>query len=203
MPLESRLAAPVSDCISVEVRCRNGACKGTFRFQVRTARRPRLHDSLACPAGKTPWWFAGKPSNARNLVEAILGNRTRTTSPLRRGKPPPRSLPPSSSSSTPTPEPNARAIPLKKQNSPAPELAYPLTGCGEWWTRTQRSRTDPRIRLEVPLRLDLEPPLYQRIAAEAARLRALGLSDQRISARFRVDGKTVAKAIRWFQGCVG
>ena len=67
-----------------------------------------------------------------------------------------------------------------------------------WWTRTQRLRTDPRLPLEVPLGVALEPPLYQRIAPEAARFRALGLSDQRIAARLRVDAKTVAKAIRWF-----
>ena len=69
-----------------------------------------------------------------------------------------------------------------------------------WWTRTQRLRTDPRIPLAVPLRVALEPPLYQRIAPEAARFRALGLSDQRIAARLRVDAKTVAKAVRWLSG---
>ena len=70
------------------------------------------------------------------------------------------------------------------------------------WTRTQRLRTDPRILLKVPLCVALEPPMYQRLAPEAARLRALGLSDQRISARLRVDAKTVAKGIRWFDGRV-
>ena len=72
----------------------------------------------------------------------------------------------------------------------------------DWWTRTQRLRTDPQIRLAVPLRVALEVPLYQRIAPEAVRLRALAVSDQRIAARLRVDAKTVAKAIRWFQGRV-
>ena len=54
--------------------------------------------------------------------------------------------------------------------------------------------------IEAPLREVTAPPIYQRIAPEAARLRAAGLSDHAICLRFRVTDKTAAKAIRWFLG---
>ena len=56
---------------------------------------------------------------------------------------------------------------------------------------------DPGTAREVD-----DPPIYQRLAREAARLRelALGLSDHEIGLRFRVTDKTATKAIRWFLG---
>ena len=50
------------------------------------------------------------------------------------------------------------------------------------------------------LREVTDPPIYQRIALEAARLRELGLSDHAIGLRFCVTDKTAAKAIRSFLG---
>ena len=44
---------------------------------------------------------------------------------------------------------------------------------------------------------DAEAPTYQRIAREAERLRALGLSLNRIAENLGIDDKTVARAIRW------
>ena len=60
------------------------------------------------------------------------------------------------------------------------------------------------LLIEAPLREVTDPPIYQRIAPEAARLRELGLSDHAIGLCFRVTDKTAAKAIRWFLGrCTG
>ena len=56
------------------------------------------------------------------------------------------------------------------------------------------------LLIEAPLREVTDPPIYQQIAPEAARLRAAGRSDHAIGLRFRVTDKTVAKAIRWFLG---
>lgn len=39
---------------------------------------------------------------------------------------------------------------------------------------------------------------YQRIAAEARRLRALGLSYRRIAEKLGTTDRTVRKAIKWF-----
>ena len=65
-------------------------------------------------------------------------------------------------------------------------------------TRSQRLRTVVRLPIDTPLREVTDPPIYQRIAPEAARFRATGLSDHAIGLRFRVTDKTAAKAIRWF-----
>ena len=42
-----------------------------------------------------------------------------------------------------------------------------------------------------------DPPVYQRIAREASRLRRLGLSFERIASALRTSDKTVTKAIAW------
>jgi hypothetical protein len=44
---------------------------------------------------------------------------------------------------------------------------------------------------------EAEPPLYQKLAPEIARLRQLGLSRRRIAIALGIDDKTVAKAFRW------
>lgn len=46
---------------------------------------------------------------------------------------------------------------------------------------------------------EAEAPTYQRIACEAERLRALGLSLNRIAEHLGVDDKTVAKSLAWIQ----
>jgi hypothetical protein len=47
--------------------------------------------------------------------------------------------------------------------------------------------------------LEIEhPPLYQRIAGQANRLRQLGLSDRATARHLGTDNKLVAKAIRWW-----
>ena len=56
------------------------------------------------------------------------------------------------------------------------------------------------LPIEASLREVTDPPIYQPIAPEAARLRATGLSAHAIGLRFRVTDKTTAKAIRWFVG---
>jgi hypothetical protein len=67
-----------------------------------------------------------------------------------------------------------------------------------WWTRSERIRTASEVALSFPL-TEAEPPTYQRIAREAERLRALGLSLNRIAEHLGVDGKTVGKALAWLQ----
>ena len=42
-------------------------------------------------------------------------------------------------------------------------------------------------------------PVYQRIAAQAAEMRAAGVALHAIAEHFGVDGHTAAKAVRWFQ----
>ena len=54
------------------------------------------------------------------------------------------------------------------------------------------------LPIESPLCEVTDPPIYQRIAPEAVRLREAGLSDQALGIRFCVTDKTAAKAIRWF-----
>ena len=56
------------------------------------------------------------------------------------------------------------------------------------------------ISIEAPLPDMTDPPIYQRIAPDAARFRAAGLSDHAIGLRLRVTDKTAAKLIRWFLG---
>ena len=58
-------------------------------------------------------------------------------------------------------------------------------------TRSQRLRTDAGLLIEEPLRPVTSPPIYQRMAPEASRLRAAGLSDHAIGLRFRVTDKGV------------
>ena len=55
------------------------------------------------------------------------------------------------------------------------------------------------IPLEVEFREQLPTPVYQRIAHEAARLHAAGLTLKAIAARLAVDDHTAAKAVRWFR----
>ena len=73
-----------------------------------------------------------------------------------------------------------------------------LRAVSEGWTRSQSIRTSVRFPFSVDLVEVEPPPTYQRIAAEASRLRQLGLPDSKIAAALGVTDKTVAKAIRWF-----
>jgi DNA-binding NarL/FixJ family response regulator len=69
-----------------------------------------------------------------------------------------------------------------------------------WWTLSQRIRTVSEIAFEVTL-VEASPPLtYQRIAEKAIHLNQLGLSNEAIARHLGVDGKTVAKAVRWGMG---
>lgn len=64
------------------------------------------------------------------------------------------------------------------------------------WITVQAARSDQGdLRgLSVPV------PVYQRIAAEAAGMRAGGAGFRVIAAYFGVDDHAAAKAVRWFQG---
>jgi len=46
---------------------------------------------------------------------------------------------------------------------------------------------------------EAEAPIYQRIARDVERLRALGLSLNKIAEHLGLDDKTVAKGLRWNQ----
>jgi hypothetical protein len=46
----------------------------------------------------------------------------------------------------------------------------------------------------------VEPPRYRQIAEKALHLNQLGLSNEAIARRIGVDGKTVAKVLRWMMG---
>ena len=67
----------------------------------------------------------------------------------------------------------------------------------QWWTLSQRIRT----LAEMPFLVDLleieEPPVYQQIAEKSLQLHKLGLHNVAIALHLGVDGKTVAKALRW------
>jgi orotate phosphoribosyltransferase-like protein len=55
------------------------------------------------------------------------------------------------------------------------------------------------MQVAIPIAETREPPVYQRIAAKAAKLRELGMTYPEIAERFRVDRWTVGKAVRWLQ----
>ena len=73
---------------------------------------------------------------------------------------------------------------------------------GAWWTRQQRLRVLAALLVQVELRVEPKIPLYQRIAAEAAEMRARGVSMRAVAEHFGVDDHTVAKAVRW-SGAIG
>lgn len=50
---------------------------------------------------------------------------------------------------------------------------------------------------EAVLLQTVDPPIYQRVATQAARLRQLGLSFARIAKSLGLSDKTVVKAVRW------
>jgi hypothetical protein len=52
---------------------------------------------------------------------------------------------------------------------------------------------------EVVLLETKESPKYQQIAEKALHLNQLGVSNEAIARHFDVDGKTVAKALRWIK----
>ena len=70
---------------------------------------------------------------------------------------------------------------------------------GNWWTRSERTRTFGALPLEEVLLDDASVPLYQRLAAAAAALRPRGLSDHAIAVDFGVTDTMIAKAIRWLR----
>ena len=53
---------------------------------------------------------------------------------------------------------------------------------------------------DVDLNEVVTPPLYQQIAEKSLQLHKLGLSNEAMGRHFDVDGKTVAKALRWMMG---
>lgn len=70
--------------------------------------------------------------------------------------------------------------------------------CGafwERWTRTQRIRTAAAIPVAAPIVEAGSTPVYLEIAAKAAHLRELGLSDRAIARAIGVTDKTVAKSL--------
>jgi hypothetical protein len=70
---------------------------------------------------------------------------------------------------------------------------------GEKWTRSQSIRTAWQIPVEVAITETSPPPIYQRVATEAAQLERLGLSHRKIADALRVTDKTVTKALRWLR----
>ena len=73
-------------------------------------------------------------------------------------------------------------------------------GTEGWWTRSQRLRTLAALAVEVELRDPPTTPVYQRIAAQAAEMRAGGAAFHAIAEHFGVDDHTAADAVRWFHG---
>jgi len=53
------------------------------------------------------------------------------------------------------------------------------------------------MAFEVALLETEVPPKYQQIAEQALQLNKLGLCNEAIARHIGVDGKTVAKALRW------
>ena len=54
--------------------------------------------------------------------------------------------------------------------------------------------------VEAEFRAVVPVPVYQRIGADAARMRDKGVTVAAIGRHFAVDHHTVEKAIRWFRG---
>ena len=67
------------------------------------------------------------------------------------------------------------------------------------WTRSQRIRTFAEIPFEVTLLVTAEPSKYQQIAEKVLHLNQLGLTTEAIARQLGVDGKTVAKALKWIE----
>jgi hypothetical protein len=65
------------------------------------------------------------------------------------------------------------------------------------WTRSQPIRTAGQIPVQFSLLEAQAPFAYQRIAAEATRLRQLGMSALGIAKALGVTDKTVLKGILW------
>jgi DNA-binding transcriptional regulator LsrR (DeoR family) len=53
--------------------------------------------------------------------------------------------------------------------------------------------------VDIPIAETREPPVYQRIATEAAHLRDLGMTYPEIGKRLGIDRWTVGKAVRWLR----
>jgi len=68
---------------------------------------------------------------------------------------------------------------------------------GEWWTRSQWTRTAAALPLVVELRTAVVTPIYQAMALQAVELRERGVSVAGIGRLFGVDHHTVTKALRW------
>ena len=75
----------------------------------------------------------------------------------------------------------------------------PGRGKAKWWTLSQRIGTLAEIPFEVALLVTAEPPKYQQIAEKVLHLNQLGLTTEAIARQLGVDGKTVAKALRWIE----
>ena len=69
-----------------------------------------------------------------------------------------------------------------------------------WWTRSQCLRTLLDHVFGFELRDPPETPVYQRIGAQAAEMRAGGAAFHAIAEHFGVDDHTAADAVRWFRG---
>ena len=67
------------------------------------------------------------------------------------------------------------------------------------WTRTQRIRTAASIPVVVTIVDAGSTPAFLEIAAKAAHLRELGMSDRAIARAIGVSDKTVAKSLRRFR----
>ena len=67
-----------------------------------------------------------------------------------------------------------------------------------FWTRQENIRTLARLSVEVDLVWSTPVPVYRRIAADAAEMRARRVSMNAIAEHFGVDDHTAAKAVRWF-----
>jgi len=66
-----------------------------------------------------------------------------------------------------------------------------------WWTRSQRIRSAGELAFACLLLETTPRPAYQRIAAEAGRLRTLELPISKIAVALGVADKTVAKTLAW------
>jgi hypothetical protein len=67
-------------------------------------------------------------------------------------------------------------------------------------TRSQRIGALAEIPFEVALLVAAELPTYQQIAERVLHLNQLGLNNGAAARHIGVDGKTVAKALRWMKG---
>jgi hypothetical protein len=89
-------------------------------------------------------------------------------------------------------------IPTKRLTCPnlGPLLREPKIG--QERTRRGPIRTESLISVEIKITLNETIPVYQKLAGKIKELKVLGMSNEEIALRLKINRKTVGKALRGF-----